>query len=123
MLHGVPATKRIVFNLPAGPDHIVLYQKDIEAVCSSEVLSPDQFAANVRTKGAGERVEFAVKLPGQGTTKDEIVWLPIDAKFPVEDYQRLIEAQERADIEGVEIAGKHWRTVSRPVHEPSPKST
>ncbi len=71
-----------------------------------QVLNPDQFATNVATKGGGERVEFAVKLPGQGTDKDETVWLPIDAKFPVEDYQRLIEAQERADIEGVEAAGK-----------------
>ena len=71
-----------------------------------QVLNPDQFATNVATKDGGERVEFAIKLPGQGTDKDEIVWLPIDAKFPVEDYQRLIEAQERADVEGVEAAGK-----------------
>jgi DNA recombination protein RmuC len=71
-----------------------------------QVLSPDQFASNVSTKGNAERVEFAVKLPGQGMDKSEIVWLPIDAKFPVEDYQRLIEAQERADIEGIETAGK-----------------
>jgi DNA recombination protein RmuC len=72
-----------------------------------QVLSPDQFARNVSTRDAGERVEFAVKLPGQGTDKDETIWLPIDAKFPVEDYQRLIEAQEKADVEGVESAGKH----------------
>ena len=71
-----------------------------------QVLSPDQWASNVSTKGNGERVEFAVKLPGQGAEKSEIVWLPIDAKFPIEDYQRLIEAQERADIEGIETAGK-----------------
>lgn len=71
-----------------------------------QVLSPDQFASNVSTKANAERVEFAVKLPGQGVDKSEIVWLPIDAKFPVEDYQRLIEAQERADLEGIEAAGK-----------------
>ena len=71
-----------------------------------QVLSPDQWASNVSTKGNAERVEFAVKLPGQGMDKSEIVWLPIDAKFPIEDYQRLIEAQERADIEGIETAGK-----------------
>jgi DNA recombination protein RmuC len=71
-----------------------------------QVLNPDQFASNVAMKEGGERVEFAIKLPGQGTDKDEIVWLPIDAKFPVEDYQRLIEAQELADVEGVEVAGK-----------------
>jgi DNA recombination protein RmuC len=71
-----------------------------------QVLSPDQFARNVATKGNGQRVEFAIKLPGQGAEKSETVWLPIDAKFPVEDYQRLIEAQERADIESIEAAGK-----------------
>jgi DNA recombination protein RmuC len=71
-----------------------------------QVLNPDQFAANVATKDGGERVEFAIKLPGQGADGDESVWLPIDAKFPVEDYQRLIEAQERADNDGVEAAGK-----------------
>ncbi|MEI6613467.1 MAG: DNA recombination protein RmuC [Chrysiogenales bacterium] len=71
-----------------------------------EVLNPDQFATNVATKGGTEYVEFAIKLPGQGASMDETVWLPIDAKFPVEDYQRLIEAQERADAEGVEAAGK-----------------
>ena len=71
-----------------------------------QVLNPEQFATNVATKGGGERVEFAVKLPGQSSDKDEIVWLPIDAKFPVEDYQRLIEAQERGDISSVDAAGK-----------------
>lgn len=71
-----------------------------------QVLNPDQFATNVATKDDGERVEFAIKLPGQGADKDETVWLPIDAKFPVEDYQRLIEAQERADVDAVEVAGK-----------------
>jgi DNA recombination protein RmuC len=71
-----------------------------------QVLNPDQFATNVATKDGGERVEFAIKLPGQSADKDETVWLPIDAKFPVEDYQRLVEAQERADVEGAEAAGK-----------------
>jgi DNA recombination protein RmuC len=71
-----------------------------------QVLNPDQFASNVSTKDGGERVEFAIRLPGQGANTDETIWLPIDAKFPVEDYQRLVEAQERADIEGVESAGK-----------------
>lgn len=70
-----------------------------------QVLNPDQFAINVATKDGGERVEFAIKLPGQGDG-EEPVWLPIDAKFPVEDYQRLVDAQERADGEAAEIAGK-----------------
>lgn len=71
-----------------------------------QVLNPDQFSTNVATKDNGERVEYAIRLPGQGADKDEVVWLPIDAKFPVEDYQRLIEAQERADADAVEQAGK-----------------
>ncbi|MDB5871548.1 MAG: hypothetical protein JWQ07_990 [Ramlibacter sp.] len=71
-----------------------------------QVLNPDQYAANVATKGEAERVEFAIKMPGQGTDKDEVLWLPIDAKFPIEDYQRLVDAQERGDSEGVEAAGK-----------------
>ena len=78
-----------------------------------QVLNPDQFATNVATKDGGERVEFAIKLPGQSGDRDETVWLPIDAKFPVEDYQRLIEAQERAEAEGVEVAGKQLESRVR----------
>src|SRR4051812_30640725 len=79
-------------------------------VLLEQVLSPDQFAANVATKGGGERVEFGIKLPGQGISRDEAVWLPIDAKFPIEDYQRLIEAQERADPEGIELSRRQLET-------------
>lgn len=86
-----------------------------------QVLNHDQFAANVATKDGGEHVEFAIKLPGQGANNDETVWLPIDAKFPVEDYQRLIEAQEGADVEGVEMAGKQLenrvKTCARDISE------
>ncbi|HIH10822.1 TPA: DNA recombination protein RmuC [Candidatus Woesearchaeota archaeon] len=67
----------------------------------SEILTPEQYETNVKTKkGSLDAVEFGIKLPGQG---DEIqhVWLPIDAKFPLEDYQRLLEAQEKADIESI----------------------
>ncbi|MHB8974454.1 MAG: DNA recombination protein RmuC [Pirellulaceae bacterium] len=71
-----------------------------------EVLTPDQFETNVATKEGSERVEFAIRLPGRGTDKDEIVWLPIDAKFPIEDYQRLVESQERGDAEATEVASK-----------------
>jgi DNA recombination protein RmuC len=70
-----------------------------------QMFNPDQFAANVATREGGERVEFAIKLPGQGGS-DEPVWLPIDAKFPVEDYHRLTEAQEQGDVEAVEAASK-----------------
>jgi len=63
-----------------------------------QILSPEQYEANVATKtNSQERVEYAVKLPGQDTSGHHTVWLPIDAKFPQEDYQRLIDAQESAD--------------------------
>ena len=63
-----------------------------------QLLTAEQFAANVATKpNSGERVDFAIRLPG----KDDgaVVWLPIDAKFPIEDYQRLIDAVDPAAIE------------------------
>jgi DNA recombination protein RmuC len=60
-----------------------------------QILTGDQFDANVATrKGSGAHVEFAVKLPGRDPGGMETVWLPIDAKFPQEDYLRLVEAQE-----------------------------
>lgn len=69
-----------------------------------DLLAPEQFAENVAVKqGRAERVEFALKLPG---SKDETVWLPIDAKFPQEDFQRLLEAREQADTAAADIALK-----------------
>jgi len=65
-----------------------------------QILTPDQYDVNVRTKtNSNERVEFAIKLPGQGEAKQDVVWLPIDSKFPQEDYQKLVDAQEAADKE------------------------
>jgi DNA recombination protein RmuC len=64
-----------------------------------QFLSPGQYIANAQVKrNSAERVEFAVKFPGPG---DEPVLLPIDAKFPIEDYQRLLDAYETADVDGV----------------------
>jgi DNA recombination protein RmuC len=71
-----------------------------------QVLTPEQYAANVATKGGNERVEFAVRLPGRGEDREEVVWLPIDAKFPLEDYQRMVEAQERGEPEAGEAAAR-----------------
>lgn len=78
-----------------------------------QLLTPDQYAKNVATvPNRGERVEFAIKLPGRhdapGAPGDAAtpVWLPIDAKFPREDYERLIDAQERADPVAVEDASR-----------------
>jgi DNA recombination protein RmuC len=71
-----------------------------------QVLTADQYAANVAPKpGSLERVEFAIRLPGRGESEAPF-WLPIDAKFPQEDYQRLVEAGERGDAEGAAQAGK-----------------
>ncbi len=70
----------------------------------AEVLTPQQYAANVATKGTSERVEFALKLPGKSADNTETVWLPIDAKFPLEDYQRLLDAEEKCDAVAAESA-------------------
>ena len=74
-----------------------------------QVLTAEQYAKNVATRpNSGERVEFAIRLPGRELGEDgqHPVWLPIDAKFPMEDYQRLVEAQDRADPLAVEVAAK-----------------
>ncbi len=71
-----------------------------------QALAPDQYAANVAAKEGGERVEFAIRLPGRSADAQEVVWLPVDAKFPLEDYQRLVDAQERGDAESAEAAAK-----------------
>ena len=71
-----------------------------------QILVPSQYATNVATRAeGGERVEFAVRLPGKEDGSGE-VFLPIDAKFPIEDYQRLVEASERGDSAAVEAAAK-----------------
>jgi DNA recombination protein RmuC len=71
-----------------------------------QILSPDQYEKNVRTRpGSSAHVEYAIKFPGNGEDGG-CVYLPIDAKFPVEDYQRLVEAQEHADPIAAESAGK-----------------
>jgi DNA recombination protein RmuC len=70
------------------------------------LLAPEQFACNVRIgEIGGEVVEFALRLPGRGDGEE--VWLPIDAKFPLEDYDRLVEAQDQCHTEALEIAGKN----------------
>ena len=72
----------------------------------AQVFSPEQYFVNVATRpGSSERVEFAIRFPGRGS-EDEEVLLPIDAKFPKEDYDRLVEAAERGDADAVEAAAK-----------------
>jgi DNA recombination protein RmuC len=78
-----------------------------------QVLTVDQYAKNVETiPGSGARVEFAIKLPG-GADGGAPVWLPIDAKFPKEQYERLVDAAERADADGVLLAGRELERAVR----------
>ena len=86
-----------------------------------QVFTPQQYATNVETvPGSGARVEFAIKLPGRRDDGDPL-WLPIDAKFPREDYERLLDAQERADAPAAEAAGKaieqRLRAEAKTIHE------
>jgi len=74
-----------------------------------QLLVPEQYAKNVATRpGSGQRVEYAIRLPGREGQGQ--VWLPIDSKFPIEDYERLTAAQERADPAAVEDAAKALET-------------
>ncbi len=76
-----------------------------------QMLTPDQFERNVKTKeGSDELVEYAIKLPGQDSDKMDVVWLPVDSKFPIEDYQRLVDAQERVDSTSVLEASRALKT-------------
>jgi DNA recombination protein RmuC len=84
------------------------------AALLEQVFTPEQYGVNVATvPGSSERVEFAIRLPGRsgsgvGTASSaaEGLWLPIDAKFPREDYERLLDAQDRADREAAETAAR-----------------
>jgi DNA recombination protein RmuC len=82
-----------------------------------QVFTPEQYAANVATlPGSNERVEFAIALPGQRQDDDiggKPLWLPIDAKFPREDYERLLDAQDKGDPVGAEASAKAIETRLR----------
>lgn len=75
-----------------------------------QVLAPEQYAAQVATRpGDKNRVDFAIRLPGR-SDDGQPVWLPIDAKFPNEDYERLLDAQGRADAAAAELAARALET-------------
>lgn len=103
LAHGVGDLKRVLSNVKVrGTWGEVQLGSILE-----QVLTQEQYATNVATRpGGGERVEFAIKLPGRGDHQGDVVWLPIDAKFPLEDYQRLVDAQERADPAAMEAAAR-----------------
>ena len=70
-----------------------------------QILVTEQYQANVATvPGSNERVEYAIRMPGPD--REGQVWLPIDAKFPREDYERLLDAQDKADAAAAEVAGE-----------------
>ena len=97
---GVGDLKRLLTNVK---ERGTWGEYQLEAILK-EILTVDQFARNVHVQETGEVVEFAVKLPGKGTDQDRPVWLPIDSKFPKEDYERLVAASAAADKDGVESA-------------------
>jgi DNA recombination protein RmuC len=78
-----------------------------------QMLTPQQYSPNVAPKpDSNERVEFAIRLPGPAD-KESVLWLPIDSKFPLEDYQRLVDASDRGDADGVAEAGKAFESRLR----------
>ncbi len=90
------------------------------AALLEQLLTAEQFAANVATRpGSNERVDFAIRLPGRGD--GAVVWLPIDAKYPIEDYQRLLDAQERGEPLAVEEAARaielRLKAEAKSIHE------
>lgn len=99
---GVGNLQRVLTNVKTRG---VFGEVQLEALLE-QVLTPDQYAKQVETKPrSGQRVDFAIRFPGRGDDGAP-VWLPIDAKFPRDDYERLIDAHERADAAGAELAAK-----------------
>ncbi|MFC4525972.1 DNA recombination protein RmuC [Dyella halodurans] len=105
---GVGDLKRVLTNVKTRG---ILGEVQLGALLE-QMLTMEQYESNVATvPGSNERVEFAVRMPGPGD--EEALYLPIDAKFPIEDYQRLLDAQEAADAEAAAIAGRALETRVR----------
>ncbi|HBP83516.1 MAG TPA: DNA recombination protein RmuC, partial [Gammaproteobacteria bacterium] len=95
---GVGDLKNVLTNVKARGTWA---EYQLEAILE-QVLTPEQFDRNVATReNSSERVEFAIRLPGRSDDPNDCVWLPIDSKFPQEDYIRLTEAAKSADTEAV----------------------
>ena len=98
LANGVGDLKKVLSNVKTRG---VLGEIQLGAILE-QILSPEQYACNVATKpGSRDNVEYAIKLPGEG---GESVWLPVDSKFPLDAYQKLLDAYETADQEQVEFA-------------------
>ena len=102
MAQGVGDLQRVLTNVKTRG---MFGEVQLEALLE-QVLTPDQYGKQVETKPrSNQRVDFAVRFPGR-SADGAPVWLPIDAKFPRDDYERLLDALERADAAGAEAAGK-----------------
>lgn len=100
---GVDDLKRVLSNVKTRG---ILGEVQLGAILE-QILSPEQYETNIITKkGSNDRVEFAVKLPGD---EGESVYLPIDAKFPMDAYQKLLDAYDTADPSQMETAAKELR--------------
>lgn len=115
---GVGDLKRVLTNVKArGTWAEVQLGASLE-----QILTPEQYDRNVQVKmDSGERVEYAVRLPGPKDDPGATVWLPIDSKFPQEDYLRLQEAADKADLVAVQKASddlvRTVRAAARDIHE------
>jgi DNA recombination protein RmuC len=110
---GVGDLKRVLTNIKSRGTWTEIWLETILA----EVLAPDQYGRNVEVlPGSNQRVEFAIRLPGDETAS---VWLPIDVKFPKDDYERLADAANRGDQDEVERMGRsiesHIRASAREI--------
>jgi DNA recombination protein RmuC len=107
LANGVGDLKRLLTNVKArGTWGEVALGNILE-----EMMAPDQFGRNVEIlPGSNQRVEYAIRLPGDG---DAPVWLPLDSKFPSEDYERLEDARQRGDIDAVESAARAIESAIR----------
>ena len=100
---GVGSLQRVLTNVKTRG---MFGEVQLEALLE-QVLTIEQYAKQVETKPrSNQRVDFAIRFPGRGGADGEPVWLPIDAKFPREDYERLLDAQDRADAVAAEVAAK-----------------
>ncbi len=107
---GVGSLQRVLTNVKTRG---MFGEVQLEALLE-QVLTIEQYAKQVETKPrSNQRVDFAIRFPGRGGADGEPVWLPIDAKFPREDYERLLDAQDRADAIAAEIAAKALETRIR----------
>jgi DNA recombination protein RmuC len=107
---GVGSLQRVLTNVKTRG---MFGEVQLEALLE-QVLTIEQYAKQVETKPrSNQRVDFAIRFPGRGGADGDPVWLPIDAKFPREDYERLLDAQDRADAIAAEVAGKALETRIR----------